>query len=57
MDARAFAGNFLFSMGPNVEAGGSRTTACHIDIPMRNCTVLLDNRAVVRDGQLLEAVE
>ena len=54
MDARAFAGNFLFSMGPNNEAGGSRHTACHIDIPMRNCTVLLDNRDVVREGKLLE---
>jgi 2,5-dihydroxypyridine 5,6-dioxygenase len=54
MDARAFAGNFLFSMGPNNEAGGSRHAACHIDIPMRNCTVLLDNREVVREGKLLE---
>ncbi|MDT8467129.1 2,5-dihydroxypyridine 5,6-dioxygenase, partial [Alcaligenes nematophilus] len=33
MDARAFEGNFLFSLGPNNEAGGKRTTACHIDIP------------------------
>ena len=31
MDARAYEGNFLFSLGPNNEAGGSRTT-CHIDI-------------------------
>jgi 2,5-dihydroxypyridine 5,6-dioxygenase len=54
MDARAFAGNFLCSMGPNNEAGGARHTACHIDIPMRNCTVLLDNREVVREGKLLE---
>ncbi|MFT9639198.1 2,5-dihydroxypyridine 5,6-dioxygenase, partial [Alcaligenes phenolicus] len=38
MDARAFEGNFLFSLGPNNEAGGKRTTACHIDIPLRNCT-------------------
>ncbi len=53
MDARAFAGNFLFSMGPNNEAGGSRTTACHIDIPMRHCTVRVDEHEVVRDGVLL----
>jgi 2,5-dihydroxypyridine 5,6-dioxygenase len=53
MDARAFAGNFLFSMGPNNEAGGSRVTACHIDIPMRNCTVMLDNREVVREGKVV----
>ncbi|UKJ77607.1 2,5-dihydroxypyridine 5,6-dioxygenase [Azospirillum brasilense] len=57
MDARAFAGNFLFSLGPNNEAGGSRTTACHIDIPMRNCTVSLDGRAVVREGKLLAGKE
>ena len=50
MDARAFEGNFLWSMGPNNEAGGQRTTACHIDIPMRHCTVTLDDRAVVIDG-------
>jgi 2,5-dihydroxypyridine 5,6-dioxygenase len=54
MDARAFSGNFLFSMGPNTEAGGSRNTPCHMDIPMRNCTVELDGKAVVRGGQLVE---
>ncbi len=57
MDARAFAGNFLFSMGPNNEAGGSRVTACHIDIPMRNCTVALDGREIVRDGKILAQKE
>lgn len=54
MDARAFEGNFLFSLGPNNEAGGARTTACHIDIPLRHCTVSLDGRAVVRDGKVLD---
>ena len=54
MDARSFAGNFLFSLGPNNEAGGTRTTACHIDIPLRNCTVMLDGTEVVRHGRLLE---
>ncbi len=54
MDARAFEGNFLFSFGPNNEAGGSRTTACHIDIPMRNCTVKLDGEAVVDRGRVLD---
>jgi 2,5-dihydroxypyridine 5,6-dioxygenase len=51
MDARAFEGNFLFSLGPNNEAGGSRTTACHIDIPLRKCTVKIDGAEVVRDGK------
>ena len=54
MDARAFEGNFLFSFGPNNEAGGSRTTACHIDIPMRNCTIALDGEGVVRNGKVLD---
>ncbi|WP_342627960.1 2,5-dihydroxypyridine 5,6-dioxygenase [Nguyenibacter vanlangensis] len=53
MDSRACAGNFLWSTGPNNEAGGTRDTACHIDIPMRNCTVMLDGDAVVRDGELV----
>nr|WP_314355451.1 2,5-dihydroxypyridine 5,6-dioxygenase [uncultured Achromobacter sp.] len=50
MDARAFEGNFLWSMGPNNEAGGSRTTACHIDIPMRHCSVVLDGQPMVTRG-------
>ena len=54
MDARAFEGNFLFSLGPNNEAGGSRTTACHIDIPLRKCTVSLDGEVVVRSGTVVE---
>lgn len=54
MDARAYEGNFLFSLGPNNEAGGSRTTACHIDIPLRNCTVRLDGEEVVRKGKVLD---
>ena len=53
MDARAFAGNFLFSLGPNTEAGGVRNTPCHMDIPMRNCTVELDGVAVVRAGRVV----
>jgi 2,5-dihydroxypyridine 5,6-dioxygenase len=54
MDARAFEGNFLFSFGPNSEAGGSRTTACHIDIPIRGCTIALDGTEVVRGGKVLD---
>ena len=54
MDARAFEGNFLFSLGPNNEAGGSRTTACHIDIPLRHCTVRLDGEDMVRKGLVMD---
>jgi 2,5-dihydroxypyridine 5,6-dioxygenase len=54
MDARAYEGNFLFSLGPNNEAGGTRTTACHIDIPLRACTVALDGEPVVQRGKVLD---
>lgn len=54
MDARAFNGNFLFSLGPNNEAGGDRTTACHLDIPLRNCTVSVDGVEVVKNGEVVE---
>jgi 2,5-dihydroxypyridine 5,6-dioxygenase len=57
MDARAFEGNFLFSFGPNNEAGAQRTTACHIDIPLRRCTVSLDGEVVVREGEVLDGFE
>lgn len=53
MDARAFSGNFLFSTGPNNEAGGSRTTPCHIDIPMRNCTVEVGDLTIVKEGKVV----
>jgi len=54
MDARAYEGNFLFSLGPNNEVGGSRTTTCHIDIPLRACTVSLDGVPVVEKGKVLD---
>ncbi|WP_372740817.1 2,5-dihydroxypyridine 5,6-dioxygenase [Neptunomonas sp.] len=53
MDARAFQGNFLFSTGPNTEVGGTRKTPCHMDIPLRNCSVYLDDTAVVVEGKVV----
>ncbi len=50
-EARAFAGNFLYSCGANENAG--RFTAGHFDLPMRHCTVALDGRPVVVDGVLI----
>src|SRR3712207_5237667 len=53
IELRAFAGNFLFSTGANEAAG--RFTDCHFDLPMRNCTVQLDDdEPVVREGILRE---
>ena len=42
MESRAFYGNVLFSTGPNTDMGGKRDTKGHIDMPMCDCTVLLD---------------
>jgi 2,5-dihydroxypyridine 5,6-dioxygenase len=53
MDCRAFYGNFLFSTGPNTEAGGSRNTPCHMDIPLRNCSVYLDGEPMVIEGDVI----
>jgi 2,5-dihydroxypyridine 5,6-dioxygenase len=50
-EARAFAGNFLYSTGANENAG--RFTAGHFDLPMRHTTVLLDDRPVVVAGELV----
>ena len=50
MDARSFAGNFLWSSGPNTEAGGDRDTPCHLDIPLRNCSVSLDGEVMTLEG-------
>ncbi len=47
---RAWAGNFLWSTGSNQYAG--RFTLGHFDLPMRGCTLSLDNKAVVIDGVL-----
>lgn len=50
-EARAYAGNFLYSTGANEHAG--RFTAGHFDLPLRACTLHLDDRAVVVDGALV----
>lgn len=54
MDSRSFEGNFLFSTGPNGEGGGSNHSACHVDIPMSNCSISLDNVPVTRDGVIVD---
>jgi 2,5-dihydroxypyridine 5,6-dioxygenase len=51
MESRAFYGCVLFSTGPNKELGGDNDTPCHIDIPMRNCSVSLDGKPVLIDGE------
>lgn len=50
-ELRAFAGNFLYSTGANEVAG--RHTLGHFDLPMRGCTVQLDDTVVVAAGELV----
>ncbi len=53
MESRSFYGNVMFSTGPNNELGGSNDTACHLDIPMRDCSLYLDNEPIVVDGDIV----
>jgi 2,5-dihydroxypyridine 5,6-dioxygenase len=53
MELRSFYGNVMFSTGPNNELGGPNDTACHLDIPMRNCSLFLDDEPIVLDGNVV----
>jgi 2,5-dihydroxypyridine 5,6-dioxygenase len=58
MELRAFSGNVLFSTGPNDLVGGPNHSACHLDIPMRGCSLWCDDRPVLVDGELvIEAMQ
>lgn len=50
ISARAFSGNFLFSTGPS----NTRKTKGHIDTPMCDCSVLLDNELVLDRGRFVD---
>lgn len=52
MDARAYAGNFLWSTGPHPVLG--RESYAHVDIAMRGCSISVDGTDVVVDGELTE---
>jgi 2,5-dihydroxypyridine 5,6-dioxygenase len=51
----AFYGNVLFSLGPNTELGGTNDTACHLDMPLRNCNLFLDDTPIVERGRIVPA--
>lgn len=53
MNALSFYGNVLFSLGPNLELGGTNDTACHLDLPMRGCSLWLDDTQILRDGDVI----
>ncbi|MBT5671060.1 MAG: hypothetical protein HOJ43_05225 [Betaproteobacteria bacterium] len=50
-ELRAIAGSFLISTGANEFA--NRYTNCHFDLPMRNCSVKLDDLEVINEGRLV----
>ena len=47
-------GNFLFSTGPNTQGGGKRNTRGHYDVPMRDCTMMLDNQVIIEKGRIVD---
>jgi 2,5-dihydroxypyridine 5,6-dioxygenase len=53
VESRAFYGNVLFSTGPNQELGGTNDTECHVDVPMRGCSLFLDGDPIVIDGDVV----
>ena len=53
MDGRGYYGNVLFSLGPDTEFGGDNDTPCHLDLPMKGCSLWLDEDLIVRDGEVV----
>jgi 2,5-dihydroxypyridine 5,6-dioxygenase len=53
MNSLSFYGNVLFSTGPNSELGGSNNTPCHLDIPMRGCSLWLDQMHILDRGNFV----
>ncbi len=53
MELRSFYGNVMFSTGPNNELGGPNDTPCHLDLPMRNCSLFLDDDPIIIDGDIV----
>jgi 2,5-dihydroxypyridine 5,6-dioxygenase len=53
MNALSFYGNVLFSTGPNSEFGGKNDTPCHMDLPMRGCSLWLDDTQILERGDVV----
>lgn len=50
-EGRVWEGNMLWSTGPNVHE--DRYAPCHYDIAQKNCTVSLDGRTIVEEGEIV----
>ena len=44
----------MFSTGPNTQGGGKRSTRGHYDVPLRDCSVALDNQVIIEKGKLVD---
>ena len=53
MNALSFYGNVLFSTGPNTELGGDNDTPCHLDLPLRGCSLALDGTPILDGGRVV----
>ena len=53
MNALSFYGNVLFSLGPNTELGGTNDTPCHMDMPMRGCSLWVDGTPILDEGKVV----
>ena len=53
MNALSFYGNVLFSTGPNTELGGKNDTPCHMDMPMRGCSLWVDGQQILDEGKVV----
>ena len=50
-ELRSLSGSFLYSIGANEFA--NRFTEGHFDLPMMDCTILLDDNIVVDKGYVI----
>ncbi len=48
-----FYGKLLFSHRFSTELGGTNDTACHLDMPLRNCSLFLDDEPIVERGRIV----
>lgn len=55
MDSRSYYGSVMFSTGPTVEFGGANSTACHMDMPMRGCSLWLDDEQIIDHDRVIPA--
>jgi 2,5-dihydroxypyridine 5,6-dioxygenase len=54
LDPRSYLGSVMFSTGPNTEFGGTNDTPCHFDMPMRNCSLYVDDELIVDRGHMVD---